>query len=194
MAVVINGTTGIKTSAITTDTSVANTSSTLTGESLSRIKVYTAKATTSGTTVDFSPTDGTGIPSWAKRVTVMLVGVSCAGGGYVGVQLGTGTTPTYTTSGYSGCAWQNANFTNFTNIIVGSSHNSAGDIRLGSITLTKQSGNTWVSTSIVSTSNAASVGGGAFSTTLSDVLTAVRLTTHSGDTFDAGSVNILVEG
>lgn len=154
-----------------------------------RVSLAASQPTTSGTAVDF-----TGIPAWAKRITVQLVGVSCAGGGYVGVRLGTGVTPAYATSGYLGCAWQVASFLNFTDLAAGSAHNAAGDVRHGSIVLTRQAGNTWVASSVVGVSNAASVGGGVSSITLGDALTAVRLTTHNGDTFDAGSVSILIEG
>lgn len=148
-----------------------------------------SQSTTSGTAKDFED-----VPSWVKKITVSMVNVSCAGGGYVGVQLGTGESPSYVTSGYAGCAWQGANFTNFTNIIAASSHNGAGDVRHGWVVLIRHADNTWQATSTVSTSNAASVGGGAFSITLPAELTAVRFTTHSGDTFDGGSVSVLFEG
>lgn len=154
-----------------------------------RVSLAASQPTTSGTAVDF-----TGVPSWAKRITVQLVGVSCVGAGYVGVRLGTGVTPTYVTSGYLGCAWQGPNFTNFTDLMAASSQGLNVDIRHGTLVLTRVTGNTWVSSSVVSVSNAASVGGGAFAITLGDVLTAVRLTTHNGDTFDAGSASILIEG
>lgn len=154
-----------------------------------RVSLAASQPTTSGTAVDF-----TGVPSWAKRITVQLVGVSCAGAGYVGVRLGTGATPTYASSGYLGCAWQVASFLNFTDLAAGSAHNAAGDVRHGSIVLTRQAGNTWVASSVVGVSNGPSVGGGVSSITLGDVLTAVRLTTHNGDTFDAGSASILIEG
>lgn len=146
------------------------------------------QATTSGTAFDFP------IPSWAKRVTVTFFDVSCAGGGYVGVRLGSGGTPTYLTSGYAGCAWQGANFTNFTDLMAASSHNSSADLRHGSMVLTKQAGDTWTSMSAIGISNAASCGGGAFSVALPSVLTGVRVTTHNGDTFDNGSVCVLIEG
>ena len=148
-----------------------------------------SQPTTSGTAIDF-----TSIPSWAKRITVQLAGVSTAGSGYVGVRLGTGLIPTYVTSGYLGCAWQGPNFTNFTDLMAVSSQGLNIDIRHGTLVLTRVTGNTWVSSSVVAVSNAASVGGGAFTVALGDVLTAVRLTTHNGDTFDAGSVSILIEG
>jgi hypothetical protein len=56
----------------------------------------TAQASTSGTSIDF-----TGLPSWVRRITVMFNGMSTSGTSNLQVQLGTGSTPTFTTSGYS---------------------------------------------------------------------------------------------
>ena len=53
----------------------------------------TAVASTSGTSIDF-----TGIPSWVKRITVMLSGVSTSGTSIVLIQIGAGSV---TTSGYA---------------------------------------------------------------------------------------------
>ena len=49
-----------------------------------------------------NPITFSGIPSWAKRITVMFNGVSTNGTSQYQIQLGTGSTPTYTTSGYAG--------------------------------------------------------------------------------------------
>ena len=51
----------------------------------------TAQASTSGTSIDF-----TGIPSWVKRITVMLKGVSTSATSQPIIQLGSST---FTTSG-----------------------------------------------------------------------------------------------
>jgi hypothetical protein len=48
------------------------------------LTLATAKTTTSGTFVDF-----TGIPSWAKRITVMFNGVSTNGTSTFQIQVGT---------------------------------------------------------------------------------------------------------
>lgn len=151
--------------------------------------VTVVQPTTSGTAVDF-----TDIPAWAKRITVRLVNVSCAGSGNVGVRLGHGVSPTYLTSGYFGSAWQSANYALVTDMMASSLLNAAADGRHGVIVLTKHDANTWVSSSVVSISQAAAAGGGAFSVSLPDALTAVRLTTNTGTSFDAGSVSLLIEG
>jgi hypothetical protein len=148
----------------------------------------TAQATTSGTSIDF-----TGIPSWVKRITVMLNAVSTSGSSFVQLQLGSGT---YTTSGY------NATHGNFTSgstsaaaIATGfgqSSGASAGDSRFGAFVLTHMGSNIWVCNGQFSVGTYLTYGSGAV--TLSGVLDRVRLTTVNGtDTFDAGSVNILYE-
>ena len=71
----------------TTQTLVANSGT------LAPIVSGTAVASTSGTSIDF-----TGIPSWVKRITVMLNGVSTSGTSIVQVQIGSGSP---TTSGYT---------------------------------------------------------------------------------------------
>ena len=144
----------------------------------------------SGTSVDF-----TGIPPWAKRITVMFNGVSTNGTSVPRVQIGDGT---ISTSGYTGTT---------TALVDGGSVNGGGysggfDIRSalaanvlnGSVVLTTLGGNIWVATGILGDSGrvaAYTVGG---SKTLSATLDRVRITTVNGtDTFDAGTINILYE-
>lgn len=141
----------------------------------------TAVATTSGTSVDF-----TGIPSWAKRITVMFNGVSTSGSANPIVQLGSGTPQT---TGYSSSAGAQSSTAGF--VIFGTTNT---DVRVGVMTIVNVSGNIWVE------SGAAHSGAGQGTAhcglvTLSGVLDRIRLTTTNGtDTFDAGSVNILYEG
>ena len=58
-----------------------------------RMQLMTAQASTSGTSIDF-----TGIPSWAKKITVMFNGVSTSGASFPQIQLGSST---FTVSGYT---------------------------------------------------------------------------------------------
>lgn len=155
----------------------------------------TAVATTSGTTIDF-----TGLPSWIKRVTVVFNGVSTNGVSQILVRLGYGST-TYVTSGYSGGGayiinnGSAGNYVTTDGFSLGSYAAVAATLYNGTMTLINISGNVWVySSSMGGPSNVfGAVGGG--NVTLSDTLTAIRLTTSNGtDTFDAGSVNILYEG
>lgn len=160
----------------------------------SRMVLTTAQNTTSGTAIDF-----TGIPSWVKKITVMLNGVSTNGTSSYLIQLGTGVTPTYVTSGYLGSALRAA--ANTTSETVNSSgfrivdSIAAASINHGSVLIANLTGNTWTEQGVVCLSNVASANMSGGSIALSGALTAVRLTTVNGtDTFDAGSVNILYEG
>jgi len=150
----------------------------------------TAVASTSGTSIDF-----TSIPSWVKRISVVFQGTSLSATANILVQLGTGGTPTYTTSGYLSTSAgidttsATANVTSGFNIKT----DGAGQIFSGIMTIVNITGNSWVANHAGKKSTTTiNVGGGDVS--LGAVLTAVRITSTSTDTFDAGSVNILYEG
>jgi hypothetical protein len=158
----------------------------------------TAVAATSGTEIDF-----TGIPSWAKRITVILDGVSTTSSSdEVGLRIGdsggietTGynyfssaliinagvansTITEYTT--YMGTQW-GVNTTN--RYVVWKLHNITGNIwtvehNLGAKVSAGYFGNS----------------AGAGSKELSGTLDRVRVFTTAGGTFDAGTVNIIYEG
>ena len=153
-----------------------------------RLVQGTVVASTSGTSIDF-----TSIPSWVKRITVMFQGVSSSGTSVTQVQLGTGST-TYTTSGYVS-AWQSGTtgYSQTTGFGI-QSYVTATDTKNGSFVLTNITGNTWVSTGLMSNGGAtAALGTGSIA--LAAALTAIRITTVNGtDTFDAGSINIMYEG
>lgn len=148
-------------------------------------------ASTSGTNIEF-----TGIPAWAKRITIMMAGVSTSGTAVTLVQLGS---TSFETTGYlsSSTATVTASATvNYTNGFAADfgSGNTAAAVRHGAITLTNISGNTWIATGAFGLSNAAYtcvIGG---SKSLANVLDRVRITTSNGtDTFDAGTMNIMWE-
>ena len=147
---------------------------------------------TSGTSIDF-----TGIPSWAKRITVMFNGVSTNGGSSNLVQIGSGSIQT---TGYSSAS---GGFINNTVPSVTAStagiillSDTATDVRSGHITITLVSGFTYTSSHTIGCNtlrNVVFLGGG--NITLSGVLDRVRITTVNGtDTFDAGQINIMYEG
>ena len=147
----------------------------------------TALATTSGTTKDF-----TGIPSWAKRITVVFSGVSTNGANAMLVQVGSGSVQT---TGYNSGLWSgtSTNITATTGFIASISNSSLGFS--GIMTLTQLSANNWVATCVSSVATTANIGYQSIGTvSLSGSLDRVRFTTNgSTDTFDAGSVNILYE-
>jgi hypothetical protein len=145
--------------------------------------------TASGTSVDF-----TGIPSWVKRITVMFQGVSTSGTAFVFIRLGTGATPTYTTSGYLGAVNSANSITNQTAGFGVIGQPTAANIVHGVSTLNNVTGNNWCYAGTAYLSNAGLGGGGAGSVSLAAPLTAVRITTSNGtDTFDAGTINIIYE-
>ena len=154
------------------------------------IKSGTAVASTSGVAIDF-----TGIPSWAKRVTVMFNGVSTNGTSNYQVQLGAGS---ITTSGYA--ATTTTGQTGVTTASATTGHVVAASVSITSLfnghcVLTNISGNTWVGSSLLLATGATSYAMGASNIALSGTLDRVRITTVNGtDTFDAGSINILYEG
>jgi len=153
----------------------------------------TAVASTSGTAIDF-----TGIPSWAKRITVAISGLSASGNS--ANLLRVGTSSGFVTSGYtSGVTVQGA-----TNVVA-SANNTNGfnfsptpadvAVACGILTLLNISGNTWVHASVVGFTNDSYSATGGGNIALSGTLDRVRITTVNGtDTFDAGSINIMYEG
>ena len=151
----------------------------------------TAVASTSGTSIDF-----TGIPSWAKRITVMFNGVSTNGASNPLIQIGSGSV---TATGYLA----GSRDTTSTSAGGGSTYTtgfgiqSVGAVNLlyGNTVTNTLSGNIWASSStiyVLTGSGYMLVAAGAV--TLSGALDRVRITTvNSTDTFDAGSINILYE-
>ena len=152
----------------------------------------TAISTTSGTSHEFA-----GIPSWAKKITVMFDGLSANGTSHLLIQFGVGT---YVSSGYtsssqylqggstSGNISSTAGFVLYTG-------NSANIIS-GSAVLNRLSGNTWVMTSnFVFDSNPIVAGFSAGKVALGGVADRIRIATSNGtDQFDNGTINILYEG
>lgn len=149
----------------------------------------TAKASTSGTFVDF-----TGIPSWAKRITVLFDGVSTNGSSNLLLQLGTSSGPE--TSGYRGTAfYPGATYSLLTSGVLLAQGGAAANIANGSISFGLVTGNTWAGNGITSYSNAAAISIVSFAKALGGTLDRVRVTTVNGtDLFDAGSVNVMWEG
>jgi hypothetical protein len=140
----------------------------------------------SGTSVDF-----TGIPSWAKRITVMFKGVSTNGSSPVMVRLGTASG--IVTSGYLGSANEQSFTDGFTDAITGGSPL----LRHGMHIITLIESSSWVSTVAMGASGISAPSNiiGGFSVNISGTLDKLRVTTQNGtDTFDAGIINISFEG
>lgn len=167
---------------------------TLAKTSGSLITSGTAQATTSGTEIDF-----TSIPSWVKKITVMLSGTSTSGTSSYILQLGDSggiEATSYVGSNSrqgSGGNIQTLMSTGFLlNGAVGAAFTYYG---AATLVLLDSSTNTWICTSHLAettTTTADSIAAG--SKSLSGTLDRVRFTTVGGtDTFDAGSINILYE-
>lgn len=188
--------TGAGTTAMTIDASqnVAVTGNlTLTGNASGIIKSGTAVASTSGTSIDF-----TGIPSTAKRITVMFSGVSTNGSSIPIVQLGTSsgveTTSYISQAAFSG-ATNSCGGTAYTTGFAIASANLA-NLSYGHMTITLVGSNIWVSSHIIGSNSAGIIYSlqGAGTKTTAATLDRVRITTVNGtDTFDAGTINIFYE-
>ena len=142
-----------------------------------------------GTSINFP-----GIPSTAKRITVMLNAVSTNGASVVLIRVGSGSAQStgynsITTSVSSGGATVATSTSGF--VVVGSS--STGS-RFGSMVLTQLSGNTWVAEGGFYEASTGFHGNIAGAVAVSGVLDRVSVATTNGtDTFDAGSINVLYE-
>jgi len=159
----------------------------------SAITASTAQASTSGTSITFSS-----IPSWVKRITILLNGVSTSGTSLWQVQIGAGSVDTtgyksaYGAQNVAGSALGLGTATTgfvFTVVV------NAAQTSQGMITLATLGSNIWVQNGIVNNiDSTAYQNTSSGSKTLSGTLDRVVVTTVNGtDTFDAGSINILYE-
>jgi hypothetical protein len=207
MPVTINGTTGITTPA---ENTAALTVGSITGMlkatsgvvaqavagsdygQLTLGTAQTAPFTAPNTYADF-----TGIPSWAKRITVMFNGVSTNGTSSVRIRVGTSGGPIV--SGYSGTCYGTGGST-FSVL----SFTAGFDINDGATPAANRNGlfilqlidsnNNWVLSGNQSQGNTTAASFISGSVSAGGVLTQLRITTVNGtDTFDAGTINISYE-
>lgn len=152
----------------------------------------TAVASTSGTSIDF-----TGIPSWAKRITIMLNGVSTNGTANIWLQIGAGSIETtgYTTNAGRVSGASCTTFASISTAFIVSSISAASDTQNGTLILSTLGSNAWTFTGTCLNPNGPMIHYLAGVKTTSGALDRVRVTTSNGtDTFDAGSINIMYEG
>jgi hypothetical protein len=179
------------TTLVGTDATQTLTNKTIQGGSITS---GTAVASTSGTNIDF-----TSIPSWAKRITVMLNNVSTSGTSNWQVQIGdsggveiTGYSSAVSRMGSAG----SSNTTSTAGWLINNSGTAAGTfLGVVQIALIDSATNTWScfgTLNSADTANSGALFNGSKAT--SATLDRVRVTTANGtDTFDAGSINILYE-
>jgi len=168
------------------------TGTTITGTSVrGGITSGTVVASTSGTSIDF-----TSIPSYVKRITVMFDGVSTSGSSSPILQLGT--SGGIVSTGYvSSGAYTGPSASDIGSSTVGFIWQAGGSaaVTTGHAIITLVTSNTWVYSSVVARTNDNYIMFGGGNKSLSGTLDRVRITTVNGtDTFDAGSINILMEG
>lgn len=153
------------------------------------LQTSTAVASTSGTSIDF-----TSIPSWVKRITVMLSGVSLSGSDSLLIQIGSGS---FSTSGYTSSSTAATNAAATSGVTSSSGFivalNNASNVTYGSVTILNITGNTWISNHSMGLAAAACVNGGGVSPALAGALDRVSVTRSGTNTFDAGSINIIYE-
>lgn len=139
--------------------------------------------------------DFTNIPSWVKRITVVIQGMSTNSTGNPLIQLGTGATPTYATSGYLGSSSSMDTGVATTNYTTGFGIRSAlaTSTLHGNIIIANVTGNVWTASGNLAFSNAAASLITAGSISLGATLTAIRLFIDGTQFFDAGTINIIYE-
>jgi hypothetical protein len=161
----------------------------LTGSRLTNV----APVTASGTSVDF-----TGLPSWARRITLMFDGVSFTGTDFLLLQLGGSggiETSGYATSFASVSNGVSPSVTERTDSWALQSNSAAGAFTgLVTIGLLDPSTNKWVASGNIARGagllNVFSIAG---SKALATALQRVRLSASGTNTFDAGTVSLLYE-
>ncbi len=154
------------------------------------LKLETAQATTSGTFKDFL-----NIPSWAKKITVIFNDVSTNGTSPSQIQLGTSSGIDATSYKSAASNQAGTTSTSTTGLLITESTILATATTSGLCVITLLGSNIWVSNSVVVNTAAANLRYSGGVKTLSGTLDRVRITTVNGtDTFDNGSVNILIEG
>jgi hypothetical protein len=151
-----------------------------------RIVTATAVASTSGTSIDF-----TGIPSWAKRISIILSKVSTNGSSNLLIQIGGGSIES---TGYTSIAGNRGNENMSTAGYLITRSQSGSSSTTGPYTLFLIGSDEWIGSG-VNTGGSNFPNFSAGSKTASGTIDRVRITTENGtDTFDAGLINIMYEG
>lgn len=188
MPTIINGNNGVD--KVTDNTLVVADAKSGEPVGFQKMQLFAAQATTSGTNIDI-----TGIPSWAKKVTVMLSGVSTNGTSPTTLRLGTA--GGVDSAGYVGSVVNQSGATTaaFSTSFQMNVAQAAADTLNGIVELCKVSGDTWVMHGNLAYPTGDALRTSAGSKALTGSLDRIRLTTNGGtDTFDAGTISILVEG
>lgn len=157
------------------------------------LTLATVQTTVAGTEKDFA------IPAWARRIRVLLNGVSLSGTALIRFRLGT--SGGIVTTGYLGAgsviaASTCATVSQTAGFDIYNSTPAATDVYTGSmeISLLDATNNIWVAHGVFTQTAVARTFTTAGQITLASALTTVRITTSNGtDTFDLGSVNVIYD-
>lgn len=178
-----------------------STSITIAGVSITSSQVAAANrlinAYSPVTPSGLSAAEFTSVPSWVKRITVMLDSVSLSGTDNLLLQLGNASA--YVTSGYTGSYTYLVNggavaaINNSTSFFVGTCAAGATVTLSGIITITNVTSNTWAMSSNVGLQNFGAFVASGGSLAVGGTLTRLKLIPSGANTFDAGTVNILYE-
>lgn len=161
---------------------------TIGGSAGQKMLLTASQATTSGTFVDF-----TGIPSWAKKVTVIADGMASNGTSAFMVQIGNGS---FLTTGYESVSSFNtgtspARITTGLQLMFAPSANTGYDI-IGDLFFT---GASWVLRSFAQATGTTNQSNAAIGSITQGAIDRLRVTTVLGTpVFNGGSVSLLIEG
>jgi hypothetical protein len=199
MPIVLDGSNGITTPDVESAGPISGTTGTFTGDlkanglstELRPLVLMAAKPSTTGTEVDF-----TGIPSWAKRITVLFRQVSLAAVGVFGVRLGT--SGGFVSTGYSAAGSLVAASTAASAIYTDGFFFANGSVGTatelsGQLSLILLGGNVWCAAGqLTNNTNGTFMATGSIA--LGGQLDSIRVTTQAGTSaFDLGTINVMYE-
>jgi hypothetical protein len=153
------------------------------------LQTATAQASTSGTSITFSS-----IPSWVKRISVILSGVTKSAGNDLLIQLATsgGTVAT----GYVSYGVQNTGAGGIASSATTGFNvkwQNSGAVVSGKMELDLITGTTWTQSHTMAATTSVGMYAGGGTIALGATLTGIVITTTSTDTFSAGTINIIYE-
>ena len=154
----------------------------------SKLTSGTAATLTNQASVTFS------VPTWVKRITVMMHNVSFSNsiGSYLGCRIGSGSVETTGYSGFHASLQQSSTaISSHTDFFVLAATSAAAANTNGVAQLVNIAGNVWLGTSVSGRTDTANTFSGSKTTT--GVVDTIQLYAASGGTFDAGTVNIMWE-
>lgn len=202
MTVTISGTDGITTPGVTNEGDLdidgnQTVSGTLTvtgnikGSNLSTVLyplVSGTMQTASGNT-EFSFVN---IPSWAKRITIMVNQVVLSSGSLLGMGVEIGASSGYDSTGY--VSYNSSGNSSSDYFIFNNTSTSVSSATTGTLTITNLNGQAWMCTSAASNGSAIITGTGAKTISGSSPLYQLKFfSTNGTSTFSSGTINILYE-